>query len=121
MLRQALRDALKTQVTRYAPDALTDAYGGESLSVWFEGVNVSVEPRQSITHWTDCTAVVVLYAVDGIERLIHHLAQAPLKLSHEENGLKAEGAAKFAGMKEGPIQATMYSELRFTVNGTITG
>ncbi len=121
MLRQALRAALLPKIKELAPDGLIDLGGADSLQVFLEDVQVSADPRAQATQWTDSIAVAVLYAVDDIERLIHHLALANLNLAFEANGLAATGAARFKSLKEGIINGEMYAELRFTLNGTIRG
>lgn len=121
MLRKAVRAALMPRIVELAPEALTDALGEQALPVYFEDVTVSSEVRVKETHWKDCTAVVVLYIQDDNERLVHHLALAPLSLSHAERGLTATGSASFKSLKEGFVQGTGYAELRFSVTGTIKG
>jgi len=120
MFRQALRAVLAEKVKNLAPKGLADSYGDDGLAVYLEEFStVSVNAGTQSTAWKDCTLVAVLYAVDDIERLVHHLVLTPLILAHEANGLAAKGAARFKNLKEGPIQGVMYAELRFDVQGTL--
>jgi hypothetical protein len=119
MFRQALRTALVAKVSEYAPAAIVDAYGHNSLTVFFEALVLAKPTRDRGQSLDSATAVAVLYAVDDIERLIVHVNAAPLVIEHSAHGLTASGMATFAGLKEGMVEGTAYAELRFSITGAI--
>lgn len=121
MFKAALRQALMKIVAEHAPSALTDAYGGESIQIYFESVAPLGDARAETSQWSVVRAVAVLYSLEDTESLAHRLSLIALKLEAERGGLRASGTAKFKELTEGILRdvAVPYAELRFEIYGEI--